>query len=100
MARTIKVTPELLETAAGQIETLAGEYQQQYNLLYTETGSMAASWSGKDNVAFTTRIEGYRDDFQNMYKRMMDYATFLRNSAKSYRTTQDTVVREAGNLTN
>lgn len=100
MARNIQVTPELLESTAGKIEGLAAEYKSQYEALYGKTNAMASSWSGKDNVAYTEQIAGFKDDFQKMHQLMLDYATFLRQSAKSYRTTQENVVNEAKKLTN
>lgn len=100
MARTIQVTPELLESAAAKIEGLATDYQTQYNALYNETNAMASTWSGKDNVAFTDQIAGFKDDFTKMYTLMNQYADFLRKSAKAYRDTQDAVVAEARKLTN
>lgn len=100
MAQTIQVTPEQLEAAAGKIESLAADYQTQYNNLYSETNAMASTWSGKDNVAFTDQIAGFKDDFQKMYELMNKYAEFLRVSAKAYRDTQDTVASEARKLAN
>ena len=100
MARTIQVTPDLLDSAAGKIDSLAADYKAQYDNLYSETNAMASTWSGKDNQAYIQQIEGYKDDFEKMHKLMQDYADFLRKSAKSYRTTQDTVVTEAKKLVN
>ena len=100
MAKTIIVTPEQLETTAGTIEGLAADYQAQYNQLYTETNAMASSWSGKDNVAFTNQIAGYKNDLENMHRKMIEYASFLRKTAKAYRDTQDAVVSEARRLVN
>lgn len=37
MAKIIQVTPELLESTAGKIEGLAGDYKTQYDQLYSET---------------------------------------------------------------
>lgn len=100
MARTIQVTPEQLESTAGRIEGLAADYKTQYNQLYSETNAMASTWSGKDNVAFTDQIAGFKDDFEKMQTLMLNYADFLRKSAKAYRDTQDTVVSEARKLVN
>lgn len=100
MARTIQVTPEQLESAAGRIEGLAADYKTQYDQLYSETNAMASSWSGKDNVAFVNQIDGFKDDFAKMHALMLNYADFLRKSAKAYRSTQDTVVSEARKLAN
>lgn len=100
MARTIQVTPEQLESTAGRIESLAADYKAQYDQLYSETNAMASTWSGKDNVAFVQQIDGFKDDFTKMHTLMLNYADFLRKSAKAYRDTQDTVVSEARKLIN
>lgn len=100
MARTIQVTPEQLESAAGRIESLAGDYKTQYETLYNETNAMASTWNGKDNTAFVDQIAGFKDDFEKMHTLMLNYADFLRKSAKAYRDTQDTVVTEARKLVN
>lgn len=100
MARNIQVTPELMESTAGRIEGLAADYQTQYDNLYSETNAMASTWDGKDNVAFVDQIAGFKDDFKKMHSLMLQYADFLRKSAKAYRDTQDTVVAEARKLVN
>ncbi len=96
----IKVTPEELETAAGNIEQWADDYDSQYKALYAKTDAMASSWSGKDNQAYINQIEGFKEDFAKMYNLMNQYATFLRTSAKAYRTAQETIVEQAGKLRN
>lgn len=100
MAKTIQVTPEQLESAAGRIESLAAEYKTQYDALYSETNAMASTWQGKDNTAFIDQIAGFKDDFEKMHTLMLNYADFLRKSAKAYRETQDTVTAEARKLVN
>lgn len=100
MATIIKVTPELLTAAATEIEGKATNYQAQYQKLYDATNAMSASWTGKDNLAYTTQIEGFRDDFDKMYNLMTEYATFLKNAAKSYSETQDIIEKQAKTLRN
>lgn len=100
MARTIQVTPEQLESAAGRIEGLAADYKSQYDALYNETNAMASTWQGKDNTAFVDQIAGFKDDFEKMHTLMLNYADFLRISAKAYRDTQGNVVSEARKLIN
>ena len=100
MARVIEVTPEQLESTAGKIENLAADYQKQYEQLYSETNAMASTWNGKDNTAFVNQIAGFKDDFQKMHTLMLNYADFLRKSAKAYRDTQDAITSEARKLAN
>ena len=100
MGTKIKVTPALLVSTASRIESLASDYKKQYDLMYSETGAMAAEWGGKDNLAFIEQISGFKDDFEKMRSLMTSYADFLRKSAKSYSDTQTTIVNNAKRLTN
>jgi len=100
MARTIQVTPEQLESTAGKIESLAVDYKNQYNQLYNETGALASTWQGKDNLAYTDQIAGFKDDFEKMHNLMVSYADFLRKSARAYRDTQQTITDQARKLVN
>lgn len=98
LARKITVTPELLMSASEKIETIAMDYQKVYMKLYTEIENMKSAWDGADNVAFITQVQGFEDDFQLMYRLMLEYASFLRMSAKAYQQTQDDIVSAAGGL--
>jgi len=94
----IVVTPQELTAAAGAIEGLAGNYAQLYNALFSDVSSLQSAWQGKDNLAFTRQIEGFRNDFEKMKSLMDDYAAFLRNSATNYSSTQNAVTEGAGRL--
>ncbi len=100
MAMSIRVEPSKLEAAATQIDNQAAEYKRLYEQLYTEVESMASSWQGSDNLAFTSQINGFREDFNMMYQLMMQYSEFLKNSANTYRQTQQEVADQARRLTN
>ena len=100
MAMSITVQPKELETTAGNIETMAADYESLYTRLFTEVDNMAAAWQGADNVAFTSQIKGFLEDFQNMKTLMMEYGEFLRNAAKLYTETQQDRVAQAQRLTN
>lgn len=100
MARSIQVTPELLDSAAKKITDLAGQYKTLYDKLYSKTEAMSSSWQGKDNQAFISQINGFKDDLEKMKALMDEYATFLTKSAKAYRDSQDTISTEAKKLAN
>lgn len=100
MGNTIVVEPAKLETAATKIEEYAADYKKTYTQLFTEVTAMGANWKGSDNTAYTAQIKGFEDDFQNMYNLMTEYATFLKNSATSYKTTQSNIETAAKQLTN
>ncbi|MBQ6568647.1 MAG: DUF2974 domain-containing protein [Clostridia bacterium] len=98
MPRRITVSPEQLNAAASEIETLAMDYQKNYMRLYSEVVNMQAAWNGADNAAYTARVRGYEDDFQKMYRLMLEYSAFLRMSAKNYKKTQDDIIIAARSL--
>ena len=84
--------------ASEKIETIALDYQKVYMKLYTEIESMKSAWAGADNVAFASQVQGFEDDFQIMYKLMLEYASFLRMSANAYQQTQDEIISAANGL--
>jgi len=100
MSKKIYVEPRTLQDASKKIDGLAGEYEQQYKLLYNEVGEMGAAWKGADNTAFVQQIEGFQEDFKQMTDMLRNYARFLRESAEKYSTTQTDIVNYAKQLTN
>ena len=82
------------------MDTQAGEYERQYNQLFSEVDGMGAAWQGADNVAFVNQIKGFMDDFQQMKALMLQYSEFLKNSATSYRNTQEDRITQARSVTN
>lgn len=100
MARTIVVDPAQLETAASNMDAQAADYERQYLQLFGEVDNMGAAWQGADNLAFVSQIKGFMDDFQKMVALLKQYSQFLKDSAKTYRNTQDQIVAGAKRLTN
>ncbi|MCM1288467.1 MAG: WXG100 family type VII secretion target [Clostridium sp.] len=100
MGKSIMVDPAKLTTAAGNIESKAGEYKKNYQQLYQEVEAMAAAWSDSSNTTFTTQIKGFQDDFENMYLLLLDYSEFLKTAANSYNATKDAIDSAARKLIN
>lgn len=84
-----------LNSTAKEVRGLAQDYETEYNNLFKLVQSLKSAWEGKDNVAFTERIEGFRDDFQRMKKLMDDYAAYIEKVATTYQTTQSDLVSGA-----
>ena len=99
MGTLIKVDPAKLDAAATEINNQAGDYQRAFEQLYNEVTNLSQHWQGKDNLAFTQQIEGFRDDFQKMQALMIQYSEFLKVTAKNYRDTQDDRVTQAERIT-
>lgn len=87
-----------LDKVAGKVERYADDYKTEYMKLYNLVTEMKNAWEGADNTAYTTRIEGFRDDFKKMEDLMREYAEFLKESAAKYRATQEKIKSDAQRL--
>jgi len=80
---TVDLT-QLVTTATG-IEARANDYKQLYGRLYTEVQAMGGHWQGKDNQAFVSQINGFKDDFEQMYKLLLDFAALIKEANTEYK---------------
>lgn len=87
-----------LDSTSKTVTSLADSYKSEYTTLYNHVTEMQSSWAGADNQAYTTQIDGFKDDFQKMEALMREYATFLSSTAQQYRTTQSEIKAEAKKL--
>ncbi len=86
--RKISVEVEQLESCAARMEEKNQDYLRNCNALFEAVDTMSNAWIGEDNTAFTSRISSYESDFHQLHVLGNEYIDFLRNSAKSYRNTQ------------
>lgn len=94
----IVVETSQLDAVAQKVDGLADKYLSEYTALYTYVTEMQSAWAGTDNTAYTTQIEGFKDDFQRMENLMREYATFLKETAAKYRATQADIKSKAQQL--
>lgn len=85
----ISVEPQALEHSATKIEDQCQAYERTYRRLYQCVDEMRSAWQGKDNLAYTSQIRSFEQDFMQMVRLMRTYAEFLRSSARTYRRTQE-----------
>lgn len=99
MSNKWAVTTENLESSATKIEEETGKYDQEWAKLYEELQNLrSAEWQGVASDTFNQKLEGYRNDFQEMSKILKSYVEFLRTAAKNYKDTEDSLQDAAGNL--
>lgn len=93
------VTTERLESSATVIEEKTAKYNTEWTKLYTELQNLrSAQWQGIASETFNTKLEGYKNDFQEMSKVLLSYAEFLKSAATNYKNTEDSLKDAAGNL--
>lgn len=99
MANKWAVTTERLVNSAQMIEDKTAKYNSEWAKLYTELQSLkSAQWEGIASDTFNARLEGYRNDFDEMAKVLLEYANYLRTAASNYEKTEEAIKDAASNL--
>lgn len=98
MSRVIRVDTSRLASTSQRVASEAAEYRQLYERLYQEVAAMSKAWQGKDNLALTTQINGFRDDFDAMAKYLDEFAAYVSNAARTYEEAQGEVLARARQL--
>lgn len=99
MAAEFKVTTSKLDTSAGDLMDLNANYKSKWENIYIEVGELVGvSWEGETSEAFNERLEDYRNDFQEMYNVIEDYAGFLMTTAYKIRQAENTLASQASQL--
>ena len=92
MANKWAVTTENLVDSANAIEDKTAKYNSEWNKLYTELQSLKSSqWEGIASDTFNSKLEGYRNDFDEMAKVLMEYANYLKTAAENYVKTEEAI---------
>lgn len=99
MANQWEVTTERLVASANVIEEKTAKYNSEWAKLYTELQSLKGSqWQGVASDTFNAKLEAYRNDFEEMSKILLNYATYLKGAAENYVKIEETLKNAAGNL--
>lgn len=98
MANQIRVTPDELTKAASIVESCADTYMSIYNGINSDVENLASTWQGEANQQYVNQLNGFRNDFENLYNLMNKYATYLRSAATKYQTAEDNIKQAANQL--
>lgn len=99
MANEWAVTTERLVSSANVIEEKTAKYNSEWVKLYTELQSLKSSqWQGIASDTFNSKLEAYRNDFEEMSKILLSYATYLRSAADNYVKTEEALKDAASGL--
>ncbi|MCM1056112.1 MAG: WXG100 family type VII secretion target [Firmicutes bacterium] len=96
---SIQVTPANLRRAAGEVETLAGNYKTQYGELFSLVEEFTnTDYQGKDAKEFCAKVKDFEDDFVKMKNLMDEYAQFLKTAADDYEKNQENLSSQIASL--
>ncbi len=94
----INVDMNQLIQNASFIQGQAEEYAEVYGSVYQLLQQMEGYWKGKDFLAFSEQLNAFRSDFELMKKVLIEYASYLRESATVYARLQDECAAMASRL--
>lgn len=87
MGVKIIVDTQNLLTASDAMIEKADEYKRISDSLLDEINYMGMSWGGLDNLAFVNQVNGFKDDFDQLHKILMQYADILQIVDREYQKT-------------
>ena len=94
----INVDMNQLIQNASFIQGQAEEYAEVYGSVYRLLQQMEGNRKGKDFLAFSEQLNAFRSDFELMKKVLIEYASYLRESAAVYARLQDECAAMASRL--
>lgn len=98
MANAIKVTPEELISMSQKLEGWTDQYSTCYKNILRVTQELTSTWGGEAQTTYLTQVEGFENDFQNLYLLFNQYGTYLRQTANKYQTAEDSIKQAASQI--
>jgi len=93
------VTTERLDEAAQYIKEKTAQYNSDITKLYSELEAMTSNqWKGVASDAFRSKIESYREEFNQMKSILDQYAENMLTKSKNYVNTENNVTNAAQSL--
>ena len=98
MANVIKVTPEELINMSQKLESWNDQYTSCYRKILSAVSDLNSTWGGDAQLAYAAQVQNFEDDFQKLDLLFNHYASYLRQTANKYQTTEDSIKQAAGQI--
>jgi len=80
----IKVTPEMMNAMAKEIDSKIQEWNAAVQQIYTLSAEMDAMWDGLANDSFNVVLNEDRPKFENLSNMMTEYSSAIQQAAATY----------------
>ncbi|MGN0369696.1 MAG: WXG100 family type VII secretion target [Butyrivibrio sp.] len=100
MKNTITVNTNNIYSAKEKIAVYKEDYKSSFEKIYSLSEEIFESgkWSGDDARMFNEKLQGFRNDFDALYRKLSDYCVYLQKAAETYDTTQTGIEKQANRL--
>lgn len=96
----IQVSPSLMRSKAGELKSNASNIKQYTDEMAREIESLKSAWEGTAAETFVTKFNGLRDDFQERFDVINDYAKFLEEAADEFEASESMNINKGEALLN
>jgi WXG100 family type VII secretion target len=100
MSKRIRVTPEELQQASGQLAEFSATYTDIYTNLLQQASTMGQAWEGADNQQFVNQIQGFTEELKSMAQKLQTASDALKTQATNYADRQQSNIQAVQQLTN
>lgn len=98
MAIVLKVTPEELNKAAGEIETQIKDIENQFAGVDTEISRTRSYWEGEASDSHKAQYDALKDEINEAVNRLKNHPVNLLRMAGIYQETETNVTEAAESL--
>lgn len=90
MANIIRVTPEKLNSTAGEIKNIQSNVQNITNQMTQIVQGMSSSWTGDASQTYINRFNGLNDDMAKISSMLNEHVNDLQQMSSTYQQAEQT----------
>lgn len=94
MGIKLRVTPEVLERMAGEIEKEIRDISSQFSMIDTDISRTRSFWEGDASDLHKSQYDGLKEDIQEAVNRLKNHPVNLLQMAGLYSETETNIQRD------
>lgn len=95
---TLKVTPEILQTKAAELNALIENNKRLFEAIEQKMNASFNYWQGEAADAYRNRYKNKKSDIEIMFRRLKEHVTDLNSIAATYTKVENINVQMAESL--
>lgn len=98
MANIIRVSPEKLNSTAGEIKNIQSNVLNITNEMTSIVQGMGSDWTGDASTAYIQKFTGLQDDMQRISSMLNEHVNDLQQMSSTYAQAESTAASIGGGL--
>ena len=92
MANIIRVSPEKLNSTAGEIKSIQGNILNITSEMTSTVQGMSSDWTGDASTAYIQKFNGLQDDMARISSMLNEHVNDLQNMSSTYSQAESSAV--------